>query len=682
MTHRSLFDVPARRFFQGAACGLLLALLPLAHARAGELQARFDNNGLTALQFGEHAVLADPTVAVTRVTVTDTFRDRSTESPQELYAGEPRTFSDADLTVLASAFDPEGQRLTQTFAWGTVALTYRRDGNRLDLTVEVANTSDRVIELVELTLMELRLPGTPVMDRVSSIQRFHSDTNIGGFDVRRARYDGGQALFVSTIPNQPLRQHVEKRRTGNLALTVSAGHAEGGREVYHGIWNAMSIQPGDTDTYRLSLRFGTPEADAFDLVTDIWRAFGEAFPQTFEWPDRRPIGEMHVADSRRTPENPRAWQQGMGMPTGWNLADADSHAVFHERAMAHAARQVKIARELGLQGIIAWQIEGMEFDAAAYYGEPRVVPYSAPEMDAAIDDYFRAFTDAGLRVGVTIRHQIIFPRNAESGEIVPWEEATSLWARQHVDAIPEVCKHLYDEDEAWCPLTRLDNKIRYAKQRWGATLFYVDANTSFWRPRDATAENRGWDRRILSAELFGELQRRHPDCLIIPEHQYPLYYAYGAQYSQPPGWGRATGPDLRAAYPETATVLKVTDRRVILDNLDHYVRAVENGDMQFAMAWYGGDLAFIRTVYGKAMESAPFQIRVSMAGITLGDQPVDGPEALRESLAEALKDRPPLRDRRAFVRYADALDTTTLQAVLDAIVEAGGIIGWTQIDDT
>jgi predicted N-acyltransferase len=124
--------------------------------------------------------------------------------------------------------------------------------------------------------------------------------------------------------------------------------------------------------------------------------------------------------------------------------------------------------------------------------------------------------------------------------------------------------------------------------------------------------------------------------------------------------------------------MAVNKEEVVFGNLDHYVRAVENGDMLWTHAWYEGQKRLVDALYGKAAQSAPFQITVAAKGILLGEERLENPEALRRALAARLTGHPPLRQRRAFVRHAPEVTPAQLNAVLDAIAAADGIIAWTQ----
>ncbi len=664
---------------------LLVALLCKLAAAAADsaISAGFDADGLTSLRVAGVERLAAAAPLVRRVVATDRARDRHAESQKgAMYAADEREFSALEIGEPQRRFDAKTRTIELTHAWGTVAIRYTPAPDRLDITVDIANRSDRFIELVDLALLELALGVEAKTDMPSSLAGWAmSGCNLGAPDLARVRHPGGQILWLSRQPARPLRQKLAVQAGGRTTVSVVAGDAKGGTEIYDGQWDTRTLPPGGTDRYELSLRFGPADASPFVLAEDLLQAFGKAVPATLDWPDRRPIAAVHVADGRSSARNPRGWVHGIPLPADWDINAPDSHATFRAAALLGAENIVQVARRLGVQGVVVWQIEGMEWKDSAYYGNPHILPYVAPEMDAVADDFFAVMRNAGLRVGITIRPVIHFPGDAEksiwSPEGVPWEKMTMLLPRGGGYEVPENCLHLYAAASAWCMLTRLDEKIAYAKKRWGATLFYIDTN-NIWRPRDPKAENGGWAAKMLTAELFRQLAERHPDVLLIPEHEYLEYYAHAAPHSQPPGWGAPTGPDVRAAYPESFCVLTTTDEKHILGHLDRYVEAIVSGDLYLPHGWFAGSWQVLSALYQPAAALAPFQIRVATDHILLGEDRVADARALGEALQRRLAGRPPLKQRRAFVLFDAAVAPERLGAVLDAVTQAGGVIVWTQ----
>ena len=162
-------------------------------------------------------------------------------------------------------------------------------------------------------------------------------------------------------------------------------------------------------------------------------------------------------------------------------------------------------QQLNAQGAITWDLEGEPFPQPTSYAcAPDQIAQLAPEMESVIADsaspyygqklddaYFKIMRDAGFRVGVCVRPQRF---------MLPGDEL----AAQVVLPISETAAEMI-------------RKIRYAHDRWGATLFYVDSNVD----RNGATLDAGHLCRVAAA---------FPDSLIMPEHSTPKYYAYTAPF--------------------------------------------------------------------------------------------------------------------------------------------------------
>jgi len=692
------------RWFSGFIVPLALLLTVAGPAvRADELQADFDARGLSALRARGVDLLADGAPKVTRVVLADRYRDRNSERPARMYAADDRTFTDADLTETGRAFDPKSRTLVLSFEWGNAAIAYQPGPDKLDVTVKVQNRSKQVIELVSLQVMELVLPKEAKPELVNATVRGNhmlSNCNVGGPDLRRAVFPDGQLLWLSTQPNRVMRQRLESGGEDKLILSAIAGDDKGGSEIYEGIWDCRPIKPGKSDTYELSLRFAAADADPYAVAEDVFRAFGKACPQKFTWADRRPIGELQIGDARRDGRNPRGWFFVTNNPA-IDAHKPDYNEKVRENMMASVDRTVACARRQGMQGVIVWQIEGMQEPGHSYYGEPRILPYAAPEMDAVADDYFRKLREAGLRVGVCIRPVIQFPFVPDKVPVVSWQQMREAairadWSVQFrnyewVGKIPKEIRDVFEPEEAWDVVARLDHKIAYAKKRWGATIFYLDSNF-FSRPRTGSAE--GWQlvlnhgpsstekgaRKAISAEMLCELQRRHPDVLVIAEWQYVQCWSACAQYTGPPAHYE-TGGDVRIPYPEAMTVFSGPNVRRMAEKAESSINTIINGDTCLVDPVNCSTEEMVKTVFGQAALKAPYQVAVSTGGITVNGLKMASAKALREYLAKQLRGNPPLPERRAFIRYGKDVSAESVQKVIDAIAQANGIIAWSQLDE-
>lgn len=684
-----------------AAMACLPAQTQAREVDRSTVEVGFDGNGLGSLVVDGTDLLASGEPVVRKVVLADGYRNRNEEPDATMYHPDTRTFRDSRTIPFEVFFEPMAHEVSQLHEWGRLTVGYAGGDGHLDFTVTVENTGDDTIEYIELDLAKLELPGEVQSRLVSSIPGFmRSNANLEGPDVRITDFGGGRLVFASRTFEVPMVQQVVAR-DGAQVVSLAVGSPDGGREVLDKLWNVHPIASGETARFELTLRFVPEGTDPFAAVADVLEAYGESVPMVMEWPDRRPIVSVHVADGRRNASNPRGWKQTVGLPDDWHILEDEDHAVFRAAVLRGAENVVRVARRSGAQGAIVWQIEGMQEVGHAYYGEPRILPYVAPEMDAIADEFFGIMRDAGLRVGVTLRPLIQAPFDPEEGGdsgalegVVDWEQMREAakradWSIQFRNlswqgSIPEPLRDFYDADEAWSMLARLDNKIRYAKERWGATLFYLDANSAY-RPRVRGETMGSWSGRPIAARVVEELQRRHPDCQIISEHQNFRYWTSGAQYIQPPVFGQSVTPrEVRMAYPDAMSVLASVGPASVFLSEGQYRRflpAVINGDTFLTHGWFGGDFPLLDALFGPAAMQAPFKIRVLEDGIEANGEVFSDVAALRDWLEERMPATRAIRPRRAFVRALPSVPLDEITAVHEAVFAAGGILAWSVVEE-
>jgi hypothetical protein len=217
--------------------------------------------------------------------------------------------------------------------------------------------------------------------------------------------------------------------------------------------------------------------------------------------------------------------------------------------------------------MITWDPEGEEFLEACYYGDPRLTPILAPETGfkgagerSAIDDYFEKFRVAGLKVGVCIRpQQIIFIGGKPVQQAADNEHAAQV----------------------------LKDKIGYAKQRWGCTLFYVDSSATVGGP--------------INPDVFKTVAEAYPDVLLIPENESMRYFAYSAPLNSYVHHGVTSTPSgARMVYPKAFSILMAADGDRPEDHAA-LLNAVRCGDILLFNCWYdNAGVAKIKKLYAEA----------------------------------------------------------------------------------
>ena len=672
------------RITWAAAIGVLVgAAMGPAAAAEPAVEAGFDGEGLARLEVAGYpdGVLETGAFELERVQLASAYRN-----PNELdhrqqgklppakdpYSGQHPAYTAGSTEVLAETFDAEAKRLTRQYPWGKVSITYRVDGNRLGLTLAIDNTAERAIEYLSFRpLLRLRLPG--------EVKGGGSHHNIGAPTVVPVEHGAGVVAVANEGVERPLR--VKAAVAGRRAeVIVRSGYPAGGKEVYDGVWVTRPIAPGESDTYRLSLRFGGPDADKVALGRDVYRRYGETFPRTLSWPDRRPVGTVFLSSGRdQSEKNPRGWNF---VPDEVDLATEAGEKAFRQGLMKRADRIIGQMHVKGLQGAIVWDLESATYETTHYFGAPRFLPVLAPLMNEHVDAFFEKLSAAGLRTGLTIRPLLFWPVDEDEKRVASWDAEKRAgvrhrnWLSFAETDHPQFERLGITPAEAQSPFLRLSRKIAYAKKRWGCSLFYVDT-VYFWRPRDRSEEDGGWAAKQLPAEVFRKLNERHPDVLIIPEQQYPRFWAYTAPYHEIGYSPWRTTDAIRAMYPAGFVVQQIANNTdPVKKNPDFFARAVREGDALFTHGWWGGQARIVRKIYREATEEAAAVIELGADdGIALDGKPVESVRSLRKKLA-AMAAGSSVVDRRTRIAYRAGTSADLRKRVMEAVREAGGILTW------
>lgn len=426
------------------------------------------------------------------------------------------------MTTAKREYDAETHHLRCLHEWGGFQIAYSGRRNQVDMAITFLNTTDRPLQQLRLLLSPpVTFPQVPQgrawaegWDQLSS-----------AFEPPVGLADWGAAALAVTVTDPDADLRVGFTQKGRITLEVG------------------EVPAGKRRRVNLSLRFGAgnTDGDPLALVADVLQAYSQRHPRTVHWPDRRPIAALHPASahlgagSAGATTNPRGWIIGNDAQPVDITTDA-GRAAFREAMLQWARNSVPICQDMNAQGVINWCLEGQEYPhAISYLGSPDMLPEMAPEMDAVADAWFAVFRDAGLRTGVCIRPQQLV-RNPDHDPNAPPENAP--YAYRQVD--------LFTPDGAvdYPAVTALlDRKISYANKRWGCTLFYVDTNvSSHWEIDADTGKPKQTFHELLHPQVFAELARRHPDCLIIPEHENTQYWSVSVPLGETPKMIQAIWP--------------------------------------------------------------------------------------------------------------------------------------------
>jgi hypothetical protein len=454
---------------------------------------------------------------------------------------------------------------------GRISCAYGKQDDRLTMRLEVSNTSSKPLNEFSLRLMELNFPSIP-----------HGGTleaGMFGFGFKGPEWRLHEGpLSIPSVADPRFVVPIIQMDYGTGALSFCSDDVDCAVDVpqstnfpartsYPFIVTCRDIKPGTTKVFNVSLRFGPAGAGVQDLSGDVLERYAGKYPFQVDWKDRRPIGAIFLAGSQiNVPTNPRRWTMNFGEI---DVTNDKGKAAFRAALLKQADNSVQVLKDTGAQGMITWDPEGEQFIGEVYYGDPRLVPTLAPEMEfkndgakSTIDEYFEKFRAAGLKVGVCIRPQQIAMVNG--------------WPL-----------HQAAEDEHAVQILR--ERIGYAKQRWGCTLFYVDST--------ATAYG------SINPDVFKAVADAYPDVLLIPENESMRYFAYSAPLNSYVHHKITSTPvGARLVYPKAFSVLmapegdRPEDHAALLD-------AVRHGDILLFNAWYMTEGAMkIKKIYGEAAQ--------------------------------------------------------------------------------
>ncbi|HEX3133125.1 MAG TPA: FecR domain-containing protein [Planctomycetota bacterium] len=262
--------------------------------------------------------------------------------------------------------------------------------------------------------------------------------------------------------------------------------------------------------------------------------------QRWQWTDRRPIGVMMLsAANTGWVTNPRGWfnDQAIDVTTPAGLA------AFQKRIDAQIDLAITLLHEQNAQGVVFWDLEGREH-LIGYVGDPRQLARFAPEMDAAADRIFTRLREAGFAIGVALRAQAAV-----------WEDQGTLPNLRTVN------------DSAGL----LTEKIAYARQRWGATLFPILGQSGSVMGMETIC------RRVVAL---------HPDVLLMPTAADADTYRWCGAWQDPQFPSTPDPAAARRSVPGAFGVHKALDAALLKQRYDELVHATANGDILTFRAWW------------------------------------------------------------------------------------------------
>jgi hypothetical protein len=512
------------------------------------------------------------------------FRMEDAYGPQAIiYDGSqpPALARDTDGAIRADF----GGKFSVAVRWSKGA------GEVLFADVTITNHLPIPIVAYTLDLLDLRFPSPVQANDGNPNMRAY---NTGGPGIFCANYGGPQPGAIvcdleGVDASQPLLMKLENGSSNVQRRLKIMNHHDSWDDASPFPW--WPVPAGGSVQYRIALRFAGPLPDPTLVCSDLFRAFAQRYPvmpSILNWSDHRPIAQVFFeANDTNRGRNPRKW---FAADDHVDVFSDSGVKRFQKKVFETARKTISRMKEMNAQGVITWDVEGAEFPDATFMGDPTKLATAdpsqsvAPEMAQIVDQYFKMYRDAGYKVGVTIRPQRLLLQRDGSGRVIhEWENDDNWYGKGD----PPLDLNAFWQDQ-------LAMKIRFARQRWGATLFYIDSNAAKGGP--------------VSFLVMRNLAAEFPDVLLIPEFSTLGYYTACAPYRQLNMLSAVniTPPAVRRTYPgidghsPCFSVINPT-LESMLRSWRALVQDVRAGDMFFFRGWYDAEeLPLIRKAYANA----------------------------------------------------------------------------------
>jgi hypothetical protein len=515
---------------------LPLAMLLLPLIASAQVDVRFDDGGLTALAAGDDNRLASGRPSVWRV-----------------MTGEGKPYPHAAPVV---EFVKERSTHTTGYGWGALIVRYEPLPHGVRIHGRILNTSSQTLSEMGINLLALRPLG-------EGARASKPTYGIEGPPLVVARGPLGAAA-VTFKPTEPPMQVQLHKENDQWLVRLALG---GDKLVVDNVPAAMALAPGGEIAFSVDVQVGSAGSDPYQLAEDAVAAYRAAHPMRLNWLDRRPIlrlyfgGGTTAEEALKNLQNPDA------------VVPPTPDPKFREQILKKFSAAVESARAIDAQGYILWDLEGDTFPhATTYIGDPRLIRLLDPQMDLVIDEGMKLLKDAGLHVGLTLRpSRVIF------------------------DEQKKTASHSYTV--AAEPFRELDAKVQYARERWGATMFYIDTNF-FWRPY---GEQKVWKAGQIAPDVWQRLQAKYPDTLFIPEFGNPVDFTYTAPYGEADMGDWGTPELVRAIWPESFKIIVIEDADPY-HQYDQFVETVRQRNP--LMTFPGGPDAPYTAAAGRIYEEA------------------------------------------------------------------------------
>jgi hypothetical protein len=468
-----------------------------------------------------------------------------------------------------------------SYPWGAIRVQLLQNNNILNVNVTESNRADSSAILYGATIVPFVLHfGQQPTDFLPGPFPAISD-NYTAPGVVVADYGTAKAALVVPDAGKPLYAAFRRLTDPDsfAALVSSTSPDDLAPFLRH---MDRPLMPGQTDRFTMSLRLYDDKQPIQTVAADAFSSWNQRWPSTLDWKDRRAIGALYLASSPSAgtppdPANPRRYFE-LGASSGVDIRPPDGLAKFQQRVLSAAGSAVETLRRLDAQGAVTWDIEGEQYPrGTSYVCSPDQIASIAPEMESKLpasspyagmkldDAYFKIIRNGGFRVGVCVRPQQLTQRDGPAAEQIA-----------------------LSEDQIANELLR---KIKFAHERWGATLFYLDSTV-------------GAKGDVIDPAILQTVSRAFPDSLMIPEQTTPRYYGFSAGFRSFLFHGDTGTPSaIYNYYPHAFSVNMINDASP--DKLQvarkQLTESTRRGDilMVFGAFWHANN-SVVQDIYSEA----------------------------------------------------------------------------------
>ena len=270
-------------------------------------------------------------------------------------------------------WDAAKQTWTYTFKWGSISAQYEQHGDALDILVTTTNAGNSGVVFGGASLYPLTLHFPALPNGFGSPNYPQLAYNTTGPSVTVADYGRGEAVAVVPDPDRPLYSGFMPADNNTAYTALISSTVPDGLATFQP-HNDRPVKPGETDRFRVSIRFQPSGTPAYSLAADAYTNWAKAYPQLLKWTDRRPIGTIFLATSPQGddahpggfPNNPRRYFTDAN-PSDFDVNNPAGLLAFQRRVLKQAESNISNLKQLGAQGAITWDIEGEQFPQETSY---------------------------------------------------------------------------------------------------------------------------------------------------------------------------------------------------------------------------------------------------------------------------------------------------------------------------